>query len=126
MAEVHERGRRGEALAVEYLQRRGWTILARNWRDGPRELDVVAAREGVLAFVEVKGRAASSLASPFEAITPRKRREIERAARAWLAGRATEATPFRVVRFDAVAVVFRREGAVAVEHLEDAWRPGDP
>jgi len=134
MGAGHRRGRLGEDLATRFLQVEGWKILGRNWRDGSREIDIVAAREDVLAFVEVKTRGSGSFGNPLEAITPQKRQEVERAAGAWLrlreaSGRHGSGCPspaFRVVRFDAIAITLRKGTPPEIVHLEDAWRIGDP
>lgn len=126
------RGRAGEELAARYLAERGWRVIGRNWRDGPRELDLVVRRERVLAFVEVKTRTGPGWGHPLESLTWRKRREVERAARAWLsewyreAARAPEVGAVRpdVIRFDAVSVRIPAHGEPVVEHVPDAWRPG--
>ncbi len=123
------RGREGEALAARYLEARGWRVLDRNWRDGPRELDLVAQRDGVLAFVEVKTRGEGSWGHPLDALTRRKRREVERAARAWLRRepeipRAAGVGPPVQIRFDAVVVRLEATGEPGVLHVPDAWRPG--
>lgn len=116
---THRVGRRYEALAARYLEERGWRVLARNWRDGPRELDLVIARDDVVAFVEVKARRDRAYGHPLEAITRRKRREVQTAARAWL---REHPRPGRVLRFDAVAIVDERGCRPVVEHVPDAWR----
>jgi putative endonuclease len=122
------RGRLGEDVAADYLEARGWRIVARNWRDGPRELDLVACRGGVLAFVEVKARRRGGSGQALEAIGRTKRRDLERAARAWL-GRGDRVEEMRcsppsIIRFDAVIVRLDPRGRHRVEHLPDAWRPG--
>jgi putative endonuclease len=126
-----ELGQRGEEVASRWLEGRGWTIVARNQREGARELDLIAARGCVLAFVEVKSRTGDLYGHPFEAITSRKQREVRRAARSWLASEAGRGwTRVRrdsgcrelEFRFDAVAVRFYRDGRVDLEHLADAWR----
>ena len=120
------------------LESSGWRVLDRNWRDGPRELDLVAYRTEVLVFVEVKtrrcrGREPGGLVEEaLLSITPRKRRDVERAARAWLGLLAREvreghpASPGpawpREIRFD-VAVVLLEAGRHAMTYLADAWRP---
>ena len=118
MANIHRRGRRGEEVVAAYLERRGWRILARNWRFHHKEIDLVAERDGLVAFVEVKTRAADGLGHPLEAITARKRRDLATAARGWI---ATHGRPYRTFRFDAAVVVTGSAGT-SVEHIEDAWR----
>ena len=112
-------GDRGEEIAARWLQARGWTLLARNFRMGRKEIDLVARRGEVVAFVEVKTRAGRGYGHPLEAITWKKRREIRQVAQAWMDrfGRAGD-----VYRFDAVAVLVEGGGEPVVEHVEDAWR----
>jgi len=118
----HALGRWGEARAARFLQARGWAVLARNYRFGRREVDLIVRRGPLLAFVEVKTRAGEGYGPPQAAITSRKRREIEAVARHYLVRHGLQDAD---VRFDAVAItVLRGEGRVEVEHLEDAWRPG--
>ena len=74
-----------EEAAADHLRATGWCILARNWRGAGAELDIVARRQGVLAFVEVKARSwghAAGMAS----VDGRKRSRLRRAAGVWLAG----------------------------------------
>jgi putative endonuclease len=85
-------------------------------------VDIVACREGVVAFVEVKTRAGQGFGRPQDAITRLKRREIEAVATQFL---ARYALPDVEVRFDAVAIVLDRGlRTVRIQHVEDAWRPG--
>ena len=120
----HRLGRRGEDVAAAFLQRRGWVVLARNYRFGRREVDLIVRRRGVLAFVEVKTRAGEGFGEPQASITRLKRREIEIVAAQYLA----RFPPGDVdIRFDAVAL--RRTHGPSefhIEHLEDAWRPDCP
>ena len=102
---------------MEHLEAAGWRVLARRWRAAGREIDVVAERDGTVAFVEVKARAAGGLAPPATAVDWRKRRRIVDAARAG----ALRWPGARAYRFDVVAVTWGRSGP-EVEHLEDAFR----
>ncbi len=120
MADKWTTGRRGEDLAAAYLAERGWQVLARNYRAGPKEIDLIAGRGGVVAFVEVKTRATTSGGTPLEPVGRAKRRAVEAAARHWI---RSHGPPGAEYRFDAVAVVMRR-GEAAVDHFPDAWRPG--
>ncbi len=113
-------GRRGEEVAARFLRDRGWRILARNERVGRRELDLVVRKGGVVAFVEVKCRADREFGDPLEAITPRKRFHVARAAAEWLRARGVPRGV--LVRFDAVRVIWPSGGAAEVTHIPDAWR----
>lgn len=120
----HRLGRRGEDAAATYLEAHGWVVVARNYRFGRREVDLVIRRDGILAFVEVKTRSGDGFGSPQDAITRLKRREIEAVAAQYL----VRFPPGDVdIRFDAVSVRrWRGRSALEIEHLEDAWRPGWP
>src|SRR3954469_7500031 len=81
-------GQRGEQIAEEHLEHRGYRILARNFRTRFGELDLVAADRRALVFCEVKTRLSSSSrgpAGPLDAIGTRKRDRLRRMARQWLA-----------------------------------------
>lgn len=112
-------GDRGEEVAARHLTARGWTVTHRNFRMGRKEIDLVARRGEVVAFVEVKTRAGRGYGHPLEAITWKKRREIGQVAQAWIERHGREGD---VYRFDAVAVLVLGGGEPQVEHVEDAWR----
>lgn len=114
-------GRQGEAIAARFLEGQGWRIIARNYRAGRKEIDLIAERAGVVAFVEVKSRRTARFGTPLEAITWKKRREVACVARAWLHANPGVGS---VLRFDAVSVRFHPDGRSRVEHVEDAWRLG--
>jgi putative endonuclease len=119
MAGSHEFGRRAEDLAAAYLRGRGWRILARNWRFHHKEIDLVAERSGVVAFVEVRARSRADWGLPAATIGAAKRRELLVAARGWIARRGR---PGQTYQFDAVSVL-RAGPRLQFEHVEDAWRP---
>ncbi|HLL45831.1 MAG TPA: YraN family protein, partial [Longimicrobiaceae bacterium] len=108
-----------EQLAADHLVRAGWTVLHRNFRMGRKEIDLVARRGEVVAFVEVKTRGGRGYGHPLEAITWKKRREIGQVASAWIDRHGREGD---VYRFDAVAVLVSGGGEPVIEHVEDAWR----
>jgi putative endonuclease len=114
MESAHLRGRGGEEAAARFLTRRGWTVLARNWRGAGGELDLVAARGPVIAFCEVKTRAGAAEATP----TAAQRRRMRRAASAFVAGR--EELAGRELRLDLLVV--RPAGRrVRVRHVPAAF-----
>jgi putative endonuclease len=112
----HRRGLAGEEQAIRYLQSRGWEIVAHRFRIGRIEVDLIARRGCLVAFIEVKARRGVAFGTPFEAVTGAKRREIVKVARAWMDrfGRQSD-----VYRFDCIGLVDNE-----LEHLEDAFRPG--
>lgn len=110
------RGRRGEELAAAWLRGRGWDILARNVRSRRGEVDLVAGRDDLLAFVEVKAWESFDAADLEYAVGPAKRRRIRDAARLFLARRPDLAG--RRARFD---VVLLGGDPPTVRHLEDAF-----
>jgi putative endonuclease len=128
MGIARDTGRSGERAAERFLVRRGWTILARNWRGGGGELDMVACRRGIVAVCEVKTRAdAAALDEP---LTAAQRTRIARASAAFLARRPDLAR--HTVRLDLLTVApgrFRwrvRHVAGAFEsrpeRMHAAWR----
>lgn len=78
-------GHRGEELAVQELQRRGYEIVARNWRCAAGEVDIVARRGPVWAFVEVRTRRGEGFGTPEESVTGRKRARIWAVAEQYMA-----------------------------------------
>ncbi len=111
----------GEEIAATYLRSRGFEILARNWRTGRRELDIVAREGDVVAFVEVKTRAGGPQA-PLEAISRAKRREVRRAAESWIHRHPGIGREFR---FDAIGVLVKAGGTPIVEHVRAAFYADD-
>jgi putative endonuclease len=113
--ERERRGRAAETVAAWWLRLKGYRILDRRARTPLGEIDLVAMRGPILAFVEVKARARRERAQ--EAITPQLRRRIEDAARLW-AGRR-RGMELKNWRFDVIAIA---PGRLPL-HLRDAWRP---
>jgi len=97
-------GRAAEEAAARYLIHDGWRLLGRNVRIGRGELDIVARRGPVLAFVEVKARRTRTCGSPEDAVGAAKRRQVARLAELWLAARPWALKGVDEVRFDIVAV----------------------
>ena len=97
-------GRAAEEAAARYLTQSGWRLLGRNVRIGRGELDIVARRGPVLAFIEVKARRTRTCGAPEDAVSPLKRRQVARLAELWLAARPWAMDGVDDVRFDIIAV----------------------
>jgi putative endonuclease len=115
------RGVRGEELACRYLEARGFTVVARNFRCRGGELDVVAREGNVTVFVEVKERGDASRGAGHEAVTPEKRRRVVRAARVYAAARGLSEAP---LRFDVISIDWSR-GRPDVRHDRGAFGVDD-
>jgi len=113
-------GRRGEDLAHRFLRRRGFTIVARNFRprSGAGEIDLIAWEKNQLVFIEVKSRATDEFGRPERAVDPEKQVFIERAARDY-ARRA--AVDWGMVRFDIISVLLTHPPRMELHR--DAFRP---
>ncbi len=116
-------GERGEAIAEKFLIARGWKILARRFRSGHRDIDLVAelrrpaGLERTVAFVEVKARVSAEFGGPLGAVHWRKQRELTKAARDWMARFHRSGDTYR---FDVIGVIFGRTEPEVV-HVENAF-----
>lgn len=113
-------GRWGEALAAEHLRRAGYQILAANWRSRFGEIDLIAADQNYLCFVEVKLRKSAAFAEAREFVTRAKQQRIIMTAELWLGETGCELQP----RFDVVEIYAPdgESGRISIEHIADAFR----
>ncbi|PWM20995.1 MAG: YraN family protein [Oscillospiraceae bacterium] len=117
---MNERGRQGEDCAARFLERKGYRILARNYRTRFGEIDLIAQQGEFLAFVEVKTRTENGWGRPAEAVSAAKQRRILLAAQEYLQLVACEWQP----RFDVVEIITARGVPFLprqIHHLEDAF-----
>lgn len=118
MAEHNKLGKWGEDLTVEYLIKEGYAIVERNWRLNKLEIDIIASKGDIIAFVEVKTRRNADGMDPLTAMTPSKIRNLVNAANGYL--RMTH-TPLRP-RFDVATIVGDDHGHT-FDYIADAFRP---
>jgi putative endonuclease len=116
-------GLRGERVAEKWLHVHGWQIAERRFRNGHRDIDLVAIRPQpagtgrTVAFVEVKTRRSADFGGPVSAVNWRKQRELCRSAKVWMS-RFQE--PGDTFRFDVIGVILGKEN-VRVQHIENAF-----
>ncbi len=113
------RGHEAEERVAEALLRSGVDLLARNWRGGGGELDLVVRRAGKVRFVEVKARTDDTI-DPLESIGPAKRGKLISAARAWLLAFAPDVDEVAFL----VAVVDCRTEPWSIAWIDDAFDAG--
>ncbi|MEN2398269.1 YraN family protein [Flavobacterium sp. MC2016-06] len=116
MAEHNELGKKGEELAVEFLQQDGYEILDRNWTFQKAEIDIIALKESVLAIVEVKTRSSLDFGLPQDFVKPKKIQLLVKAVNAYINYREIDFN----VRFDIISIHKNGE-TFAIEHLTDAF-----
>ncbi|MFH6991950.1 YraN family protein [Flavobacterium sp. FlaQc-48] len=120
MAEHNELGKKGEELAVEYLQENGYEILDRNWTFRKAEIDIIAQKEAILAIVEVKTRSSLDFGLPQEFVKPKKIQLLIKAVNAYINYREKDFSSDLNIRFDIIAIHKSGE-TFAIEHLTDAF-----
>src|SRR5207237_6526496 len=113
-------GVRGERVAARWLRVHGWSIAEHRFRNGHRDIDLIATRDErdtgrTIAFVEVKTRKADTFGGPIGAVNWRKQRELTRSAKVWM---ARFQRPGDTFRFDVIGVI-RGEETVSVQPLEN-------
>ncbi|MDR0357486.1 MAG: YraN family protein [Clostridiales Family XIII bacterium] len=116
-------GQRGELLAASYLEKQGYQILSRNFSCKLGEIDIVAGRDDIICFVEVKSRRGAKYGRPAEAVTANKREHIRRTASYFLFSKWRD-LPIRddtCFRFDVIEIFCAEGGDVRVEYIENAF-----
>jgi putative endonuclease len=116
----HRRGLAGERAAMSYLLQHGWSIEAHRFRLGHHDLDLVARKGSMVAFVEVKTRRSFRFGPPEQSVTRRKRGVLSRVARLW---QVRFGLPDDSYRFDLIGVSEADSSTnPQITHIEDAWR----
>ena len=112
--EKQKTGRKGESRASDYLRfEKGYSIIARNWSQGPHELDIVARDGDVLVFIEVRSRKKTSKVSGYHSITQKKRLSVQKACRSYLNAMKRRAPHFR---FDIIEIAHSSSGDTELRH----------
>ncbi|MCX6280724.1 MAG: YraN family protein [Bacteroidetes bacterium] len=118
MSKSYDLGKKGEDLAAEHLLGKGFKILARNFRAGKAEIDIVALDKGILVIAEVKTRNTHYFGEPEAWVTPAKQKLLIRAANAFVKYKGFRGE----VRFDLVSVIADDKGT-EIRHIPDAFYP---
>ena len=105
-------GKKGENKACRYLRWHGWKILERNYKNPFGEVDIIAKKRDVFAFIEVKTRLNDVFGTPAQAVNEQRQRRYVQAAKFYFYGKSVDCT----VRFDIIEV-FRGQ----LNHIENAF-----
>ena len=101
---------------MEYLTKKGYRILERNWHSGHKEIDIIALEGDTLVAVEVKTRKSDDYGEPDIAVGVMKQRMLIWAADAYVRYKQLDVD----VRFDIISIIFA-DGDQRIEHIEDAF-----
>lgn len=121
MAEHNDFGNLAENLAVEYLEKNNYRIIARNFRYQKAEIDIVAEFDDLIVVTEVKARSYNTLIEPQEAVTKKKIKSIVMCTDFFMQDRTID----KEVRFDIITVLPDEKGVLQLTHIQDAFQSFD-
>lgn len=109
-------GAKGEILASDFLERKGYLIVEKNWRSGRFEIDIIAEFKNIIVFVEVKTRATDYYGYPEESVDSTKQEHILKAAEDYMIINNIN----KEIRFDIVSIIINNN-TQKIYHIEDAF-----
>jgi len=116
MAEHNKNGKLGEELAKEYLIKHEYKIVHTNWRTARYEVDIIAQKNDILVFCEVKYRSCSLFGEPESFVTKQKQKNIIKSAAIYIGQ-----SPWHgEIRFDIISVLINKK-KTKINHIEDAY-----
>jgi len=108
----------GETLACDYLQKKGYKILHRNWRSQKFEIDIIAQHDTFIVIVEVKTRTSIEFGEPFTFVSKSKQSQLVKGTQRFAEINNIESE----IRFDIISIVVKNKQH-EIEHIEDAFSP---
>lgn len=117
MAKHNETGVKGEEIAQNFLQTKGYKILHRNWRWEHKEVDIIAETNNLLVFIEVKTRSTSYFGFPEDAVDHKKQDYLKLAAEEYL----YQHPEYTQIRFDIISIITQKGTIKEIMHFEDAF-----
>lgn len=118
MSKHNELGVKGEILALEFLEKKGYVMQEINWRFEKTEIDIIARYQNILVIVEVKTRTGNQFGFPEQAVGPQKQRNLAVATEEYLERNSLDID----VRFDVISITFKNDEP-QIYHIEDAFFP---
>lgn len=117
MAFHNATGSEGEQMAAAYFTAKGYTILHRNWRFSHWEVDIIAVKETVLHFIEVKTRRSRTFGLPEDAVDRKKIRNLVNAAEEYL----FQNPGWKRIQFDILSITILKGEPVEYFLIEDVY-----
>lgn len=114
-----ETGRIGEQWACRYLEKKGWTLLERNWRTRIGELDIIARNQEQIIVVEVRTTRHNRFGLGFQSVNSRKQHQVRRLAAQYIQLKGLQDVPLRL---DVISVLLSpSDRPIRLDHLEGAF-----
>lgn len=117
MTKHSEIGLKGEQIAADFLQNKGYSILHRNWRSGKKEIDIIAHKQDMLVVVEIKTRSRVQVGFPEDSVNTKKRSYLRIAAEMFI----NENPQYRNIRFDIISIWMESGNIKEIMHFEEAF-----
>ena len=111
------RGKLGEDIALEFLTKKGYKLIERNYYSRFGEIDIIMKNDRYIIFVEVKLRKNNKYGTPAEFVTAKKQQKIIITAEDGLLKNKTELQP----RFDVIEIYMPKDNKVSINHIENAF-----
>lgn len=111
-------GKQGEEAAKDFYKKHHYQIRESNWRFGHLEVDIIAEKEDILIFCEVKTRTSVRLGMPEEFVTKQKQLNLIRAANAYVGRYSID----KEVRFDIISII-NKDSQLTIHHIPNAFLP---
>ena len=116
MAQHNELGKWGETIAADYLAKKGYTIIDRDWHSGHKDIDIVAQKDDeTIVFVEVKTRSNDVFTAPQDAVDYKKMQNLRKSINNYLQSKQIDCD----VEFHIIAIVGTPETGYKLDHIAD-------
>lgn len=116
MAKHNELGKKGEQMAVDYLLKKGYDIVERNYRFDKAEVDIIARKKDLLSIIEVKTRSSADFGNPQDFVKSKQIKRLVKAVDEYVTVNGLDVE----VRFDIIAII-KTGKTFDIEHLENAF-----
>lgn len=117
MAEHNLTGNTGEALAATYLSEKGYNIMHQNWRHSRWEVDIIAGKNGILHFVEVKTKRTKKFGHPEENVDSKKIQNLINASEEYL----YQNPQWKRIQFDILSITILKDEPAEYFLIEDVY-----
>lgn len=115
MAQHNETGKTGESLGIGFCLQNGYSIIEKNWRHAPWEVDIIAVKNGILHFIEVKTRSTNRFGNPEDSVSNRKIRNLVNAAEQYL----YRHPKWKRIQFDILSILMNGDTPIEFFMIED-------